>query len=216
LTLKELIDPDGQEFGRLLGGAKWDSKEIIEFLKAQVEHKGGAMHIIKAINSRTAVRTARCFVGVHLAPAQAVATPASHRVGTIVIEDPWSGASPGGAKNADGSMRIVNIGHEPDRLIGGAAADLCGLEVHRSEASDGFARMLPLTEGLAIQPGETIKLKSGSLHAMLVDLPKGPQKGDVIKRTLVFEKVRTIKIEYKVGGIGEKSAPQTLGSHHHH
>jgi thiol-disulfide isomerase/thioredoxin len=35
-----LIDPDGQEFGRLLGGAKWDSKEIIEFLKAQVEHKG--------------------------------------------------------------------------------------------------------------------------------------------------------------------------------
>ena len=35
-----LIDPNGQEFGRLLGGAKWDSKEIIEFLKAQVEHKG--------------------------------------------------------------------------------------------------------------------------------------------------------------------------------
>jgi periplasmic copper chaperone A len=174
------------------------------------------MHIIKVISSRTAVRAALCFVGVHLASAQVVAMPASYRAGTIVIEDPWSRASPGGAKNAAGYMRIVNTGHEPDRLIGGAAADLGRLEVHRSENSNGFARMLPLTEGLAIQPGETIELKPGSLHAMLVDLPKGPQEGDVIKGTLVFEKAGTIKIEYKVGGIGEKSAPQSLVSHHHH
>jgi copper(I)-binding protein len=153
-----------------------------------------AMHIIKANNSRSAVRTALCFIGVHLAPAQAVATPASHRAGTIMIEDPRFQASSGGAKNAVRYMRLVNTGHEPDRLVGGAAVDLGRLEVHRSETFNGFARMLPLMEGLAIQPGETIELKPGSLHAILVDLPKGHGRGTKSKERLSSRRLERLRL----------------------
>src|SRR5215218_6551221 len=40
----------------------------------------------------------------------------------ILVEAPWSRASPGGAKVASGYMRITNVGPLPDRLIGGSAA----------------------------------------------------------------------------------------------
>jgi periplasmic copper chaperone A len=43
----------------------------------------------------------------------------TYRAGRIVVEAPWSRATPGGAKVAGGYMRITNTGSEPDgsRLI---------------------------------------------------------------------------------------------------
>jgi uncharacterized protein YcnI len=41
------------------------------------------------------------------------------KAGSIVVEAPWSRATPGGAKIAGGYMKITNTGSEPDRLVGG-------------------------------------------------------------------------------------------------
>jgi hypothetical protein len=42
--------------------------------------------------------------------------------GALVIEAPWSRATPGGAKVAGGFLRITNTGTAPERLTGGTFA----------------------------------------------------------------------------------------------
>ena len=153
---------------------------------------------------------AALFILATSASAQNVRT---YRAGSLVIEAPWSRATPGGAKVGSGYMRIVNRGSEPDRLIGGTAAVAARVEVHESSTVDSVARMRPVEGGLLIRPGETVELKPGGLHAMLVDLARPLKEGETIKGTLVFEKAGTVAIEYRVGGIGAQSAG---GSHHHH
>jgi copper(I)-binding protein len=137
----------------------------------------------------------------------------TYRAGSLVIEAPWSRATPGGAKVGGGYLRIVNRGSEPDRLIGGTATVAARVEVHESSIVDGVARMRPVEGGLLIRPGETVELKPGGLHLMLVDLTRPLKEGEAIKGTLVFEKAGTVAIEYRVGGIGAQSAG---GGHHHH
>ena len=136
----------------------------------------------------------------------------TYRAGSLVIEVPWSRATPGGAKVGGGYMRIVNQGSEPDRLVGGTVDAAARVEVHQSSTVDGIARMRPVEGGLVIRPGETVELKPGGLHAMFVDLKRPLKEGETIKGTLVFEKAGTTAIEYRVGGIGAQSA----GAEHQH
>ena len=140
----------------------------------------------------------------------------SFRAGPIVIEAPWSRATPGGAKVAGGYMRITNTGSESDRLVGGSTVVAERFEVHRSTVTDGVARMEPVTGGLEIGPGQTVELKPGTLHAMFVDLKQALKPGDTVKGMLVFEKAGVVKIEYRVGGIGAQAAPAAANAHQHH
>jgi periplasmic copper chaperone A len=144
--------------------------------------------------------------------AAAAAAPASFKAGPLVVEAPWSRATPGGAKVGAGYMRIVNRGSEPDRLIAGTAEVAGKFELHETSTADGVARMRPVEGGLLIKPGEPVELKPGGLHAMLVDLARPLKEGETIRGTLVFEKAGTVAIEYRVGGIGAQSAS---GGHHH-
>ena len=145
----------------------------------------------------------------------AVAQAPGYRGGSLVIEAPWSRATPGSVRVASGYMRITNGGTEPDRLVGGTAAAAGGFSVHETSNVDGVARMRHLESGLVIRPGETVELKPGGLHGMLVDLRQPLKEGDVVKGTLVFEKAGTVAIEYRVMGVGAQSAGGH-GQHHHH
>ncbi|MEE1657882.1 copper chaperone PCu(A)C [Microvirga sp. CF3062] len=140
----------------------------------------------------------------------------TYRAGAIVVEAPWSRATPGGAKVGSGYMRIKNTGSEPDRLVGGSTTVAERFEVHRSTVVEGVARMEPVTGGLEIGPGQTVELKPGALHAMLVNLRQGLNPGDTVKGMLIFEKAGVLKIEYRVGGIGAQAAPAAANVHQGH
>lgn len=160
------------------------------------------------------------FASLTAAPAYvatAQTAPEIYRAGTIIVEAPWSRATPGGAKVAGGYMRITNTGSEPDRLVGGSTVVAERFEVHRSSITDGIARMEPVTGGLEIAPGQTVELKpGGSLHAMFVDLRQGLKPGDTVMGMLVFEKAGALKIKYHVGGIGAQAAPAAADAHQNH
>jgi periplasmic copper chaperone A len=160
--------------------------------------------------SRSLALGAFALVTASFASAQIV--PGIYRSGDILVEAPWSRASPGGAKVASGYMRITNVGPLPDRLIGGSAAVAGGFEVHLSTVVDGIARMEPVTDGLEIKPGETVELRPGGAHGMLVDLQRPLKDGELVKGTLVFEKAGPLEIEYRVAGIGAKAPPAAGGS----
>jgi copper(I)-binding protein len=67
---------------------------------------------------------------------------------------------------------------------------------------DGVMRMRALAKGIEIGPGQTVALKPGSYHLMLIDLKEPLVKGQKIKGTLVFEKAGSIEVEYVIEAIG--------------
>ena len=86
----------------------------------------------------------------------------TYQAGSLVIEAPWSRATPGGAKVGGGYMRIVNRGGAPDRLIGGTTAVAGGFELHETSTVDGVAVCGRSRAGSSIPPGGTVELKPGA------------------------------------------------------
>jgi copper(I)-binding protein len=167
------------------------------------------------------VRLGACFAVVLApmigsAPLAAQTAGETFHIGAILIEAPWSWTMPGGTRMAGGYMRITNIGRDPDRLVGGSADEIAGaFEVHRSSVAGGVVRMELLTGGLEIKPGETVELKPGAVHGMLIDLRHEPKQGDVVKGTLTFERAGTVAIRYQVSETEPQRAP-AADDHQHH
>ena len=136
----------------------------------------------------------------------------TYSAGSLQIENPWARATPKGATIGAGYLSITNKGTEADRLIGGSAAPASRFEVHTTVTEGGVAKMRQVT-GLEIKPGETVELKPGGMHLMLVGLKQPLQQGQTVKGTLVFEKAGTVAIEFTVQAIG---APAAAGVHQHH
>jgi hypothetical protein len=103
-------------------------------------------------------------------------------------------------------MKITNSGPTSDRLIGGSSDVASKFEVHEMKMENGVAKMRPIKGGLEIKPGETVELKPGSFHVMLVGLKKPLASGDHVKGTLVFEKAGTVTVEYDVVAMGLEPA----------
>jgi periplasmic copper chaperone A len=133
------------------------------------------------------------------APAQEI------KAGDLVITQPWSRATPGGAKIAGGFVTIENKGAAPDRLISGAG-DVAGkIEIHEMAMNNGVMTMRPLDKGLVIEPGKTVKLAPGGYHLMLMDLKNPLQQGDKVPLTLEFEKAGKVALSLDVQGVGAQA-----------
>ena len=151
--------------------------------------------------------------GVKLLPAAQKAQAHTYKVGPLVIEAPWTRATPGGAQVAGGYLKVTNTGSQPDRLVGGSLAPAATVEVHEMAMSDGIMKMRRLEKGLEIAPGRTVELKPGGYHLMFLGLRDSLKEGQAVKGTLVFEKAGTIEVEFRVGPIGAQSGS---GGHRHH
>jgi copper(I)-binding protein len=150
--------------------------------------------------------------GVRLLPAAQKAETRTYKVGSLVIEAPWTRATPGGAQVAGGFLKVTNTGSQPDRLIGGTLAPAATVEVHEMTMSDGVMKMRRLEKGLEIAPGQTVELKPGGYHMMFMGLRDGLKEGQSVKGSLVFEKAGAIEVEFRVAPIGAQSG----SGHKHH
>jgi copper(I)-binding protein len=142
-----------------------------------------------------------CIAVLGAAPARAQEVKA----GDLVITQAWARATPNGAKIGGGYLTIENKGSTPDRLVGGSA-DIAGkLEVHEMAMKDGVMTMRPLGDGLAIDPGKTVKLAPGGYHLMMFELKNPLKQGDAVPVTLKFEKAGEVKLSLAVQGIGAQA-----------
>ena len=133
------------------------------------------------------------------------------KAGDLVITQAWSRATPGGAKVAGGYLTIENTGSAPDRLIGGSGDVTDKIQVHEMAVNSGVMTMRPLDNGLAIEPGKTVKLAPGGYHLMLLNLKSQLRQGDRVPVTLEFEKAGKVKLSFDVQGVG---APGPAGADH--
>lgn len=135
------------------------------------------------------------------APAQAQEIKA----GDLIITQPWSRATPAGAKVAGGYLTIENKGAAPDRLTSGSS-DVAGkFEIHEMAMNNGVMTMRPLDKGLVIEPGKTVKLAPGGYHLMLMDLKSQLKQGDKVPLTLEFEKAGKVVLSLDVQGVGAQA-----------
>jgi periplasmic copper chaperone A len=127
------------------------------------------------------------------------------KAGDLVITQPWSRATPGGAKIAAGFLTIENKGTAAERLVG-VAGDVAGrVEIHEMAMNNGVMTMRPLDKGLAIEPGKTVKLAPGGYHLMLMDLKSQLKQGDKVPLTLEFEKAGKVALSLDVQGVGAQA-----------
>jgi copper(I)-binding protein len=127
------------------------------------------------------------------------------KAGDLVISQPWSRATPGGAKVGGGYLTIENKGAVADKLVGGSTDAAGKLEVHQMSVSNGVMKMHPVEGGLTIEPGKTVKLAPGGYHLMLVDLKHPFKQGDKVPVTLEFEKAGKVAVSLDVQGIGAQA-----------
>ena len=127
---------------------------------------------------------------------------ADYDVGSIHISQPWSRATPKGASAGAGYMTITNKGSEPDRVncVSSDASAQC--QIHTMTMDNGVMKMRPVEGGLEILPGQTVTLKPGGLHMMLIDLKHPLEAGNSVKATLKFDHAGTVDVEYPIAAIG--------------
>jgi copper(I)-binding protein len=131
-----------------------------------------------------------------------LAQAADYDVGSIHISQPWSRATPKGASAGASYMTITNKGTAPDHVscVSSDASAQC--QIHTMTMDNGVMKMRPVEGGLEILPGQTVTLKPGALHMMLVDLKHPLEAGSSIKATLKFDHAGMVDVEYPVAAIG--------------
>jgi len=125
------------------------------------------------------------------------------KAGDIEIVQPWSRATPEGAKVAAGYLVLKNHGSSPDRLVS-ATGEIAGVtQVHEMAVDDkGVMTMRQLADGLEVPADGEVALKPGSFHIMFMDLKRPIREGETFKGTLTFEKAGSVEVEYTVDAMG--------------
>lgn len=153
---------------------------------------------------------ASCCASAQIAAGKPAAeAPAHYTAGNIMIEQPWSPATPRGAPTAAAYMTIMNHGKSADTLIGGSSP-AGRLELHEMSMTNGIMRMRPVAGGLPIPPGGTVTLNpQGKYHFMLIGLKAPLSQGERVPAVLNFAKAGTVKIELAVAAIGARAPSGT-------
>ena len=128
------------------------------------------------------------------------------RAGDLAIGHPWTRAVAARAPTAAGYMTIRNAGSAPDRLLGAETPQAGRVELHEMSMTDGIMRMRPVPGGIALPPGQEVRLAPGGLHLMLI----GPQgdfaQGARVPLTLVFERAGRVEVELAVEAAGARGS----------
>ncbi len=104
----------------------------------------------------------------------------------ITLQDAHARIMPG-AKVGAAYLLITNAGKAPDRLVAVSTPVAGKAELHSVTNDNGVMKMRPV-DGLTLKPGETVELKPGGLHIMLMEVQGGLKPGDTVPLTLTFEK----------------------------
>lgn len=130
-------------------------------------------------------------------------------VGSLVITQAWSRATPGGAQVAGGYLTIENRGSLPERLLSGSTDAARKLEIHEMTQDNGIMTMRPIDGGLFIEAGKTMKFEPGGRHLMFIGLSAPFREGAQVSASLAFESAGRITVPFAVQGIGAH-APDPL------
>jgi copper(I)-binding protein len=132
---------------------------------------------------------------------------------TLQFSNAWVRATPPNAQVAGAFLSIENTSTKPDRLLSASTDVAAKVEIHEMKMDGELMQMRHLSDGLSIPAKQTVALKPGGIHLMLI-APKQPfAEGRKVAITPVFEKAGKRRLEFAVS----KQAPdQAASAHMHH
>lgn len=130
-------------------------------------------------------------------------------LGGITVVKPWARATPGGAKVAGAYLEIRAAAGVEDNLIAAKSPVAGSVELH-DHVDDGGVMKMRKQETIPIKGAQSVVLKPGGLHIMLMELKAPLKEGDKVQFTLVFEKAGELTIEAPISKVGA-SGPDAAG-----
>jgi copper(I)-binding protein len=146
-----------------------------------------------------------------LSPAVPAATAQEARAGDLAVQQPWTRAAGQGATGA-GFLSISNRGAAADRLLSATTPAARAVELH-TMLRDGDVMRMRAVEAVEIPPGQTVALRPGGLHMMLVGLSRPLREGETVPVTLRFERAGEVRVDLAVQAAG---AREPTAAHHRH
>lgn len=116
----------------------------------------------------------------------------------VEVSDPWVRAMPPSAAVAAGYLTLHNAAARPLRLLAVESPMASVVEIHEMRSANGMMQMRHLTEGLLIEPGQTVQLEPGGLHLMFMDPTATFSAGDSVPLTLRFDDAPSITLDAPV------------------
>ncbi len=124
--------------------------------------------------------------------------------GDLMIDAPYSFATPPTAKSAAGYMKITNSGDTDELLVSAASTVGKMTQLHLSETdANGVARMVHQEGGIPIPAGETVMLAPGGYHVMFMGVTTPLEEGSENTITLMFEAAGPLEVTLPVIARGE-------------
>jgi copper(I)-binding protein len=132
---------------------------------------------------------------------------------SLTFSNAWVRATPPNAKVAGGFVEIRNAGKSVDRLVSASSDVADRVEIHEMKMAGEVMQMRHLTEGLVISAGQSVQLKPGSYHLMLMAPKKPIAEGQKVTITLVFEKAGKRAVEFTAAKQPPMAAPDSAHKH---
>ena len=123
-------------------------------------------------------------------------------VGDLAIGHPWTRAA-GANANGAGFMTLRNNGATPERLVSAASHAARVVELHTHIREGDVMRMRPVAD-IPIPPGQTVHLRPGGLHIMLIGLTEPLRQGASVPLTLRFERAGEVQVTLGVESAGAR------------
>jgi len=120
----------------------------------------------------------------------------------VSVEQPWTRATPPGAKVGAGFMRLRNAG-AADRVVGASSPVARRVEMHVT-LREGDVMKMREVKSFEVPAGGSFELKPGGAHLMLLDLKRPLKKGEKVPLTLKLEKGGEVKAELTVEELGAR------------
>lgn len=117
--------------------------------------------------------------------AAALMVPTAVFADGLTVDTPWIPTAPPKAMAHAAFMTLTNEGDTAEQIIGVSANGYMMSHIHISEEKDGIATMSSV-DMIEIAPGQSVTLKHGGLHIMLMK-PMAPRaEGEMVALTLEF------------------------------
>ena len=129
------------------------------------------------------------------------------KIGDLVITGAFTRATLPNAPVGGGYFTVNNTGAADDRLVAVSSPVAKEGQIHEMAMVGDVMKMQQLSDGLVIPAGQSVELKPGGYHLMLMGLSEQLVEGETIPLTLTFETAGEITIDLPIAATAATGAP---------
>ena len=126
------------------------------------------------------------------------------KAGSISVEGAYARATAVGQPAGGGFLKLVNAGAD-DRLVSASSEVAGAVELHMMSMKGDVMQMRQV-DAIDVKAGQTVELKPGGYHLMLMGLKAPLKAGSSFPVKLKFEKAGEVTVNVKVESAGATPA----------